>query len=414
MKNLKNLKNLKNKVTSVFALFMAFSLIFSVNAFAIDDQTRAYKAHLSFGDDGKFKILQFCDIQDGLVMRQIVKDFIRDVVPATKPDLIVLTGDNFSGSSCRSGTHAMDKILVKQAISQYMSIFESYGIPVAMVFGNHDAETSVNKEEQMTIYDSYNCSISHDEGSDIYGCGNYNVPIYASKNSNDLLYNLWMIDSGMYDDVEGGQGGYDYVHRSQIDWYVNASNKLKAQNNGIPVPSLMFQHIIVPDIYDALLPVDAGTEGAVENNGQHYLLNPENTKSGVMHERPCPPITNSGQFDAVVNQGDVVAMVFGHDHTNSFIVEHRGVDLIATPGITFASYGDAGRGVRLFTLDKSDLSTYEEEIVTYDDLYDGDKTAALRFTMYGNEFSGGERFLAGLRYLLTKTFAVIVRLIAAA
>ncbi|NLX93934.1 MAG: hypothetical protein GXZ02_08770 [Clostridiales bacterium] len=407
------MKSMKKKITAVFSLFMALSLVFSVNAFAINTQTPAYKAHLSFGEDGKFKLLQFCDIQDGLVMLPIVKDFIRDILPATKPDLVVLTGDNFSGGSCRTGVHAIDKLLVKNAISQYMAVFESYGIPVAMVFGNHDAETTVNKEEQMTIYDSYACSISHDEGSDIYGCGNYNVPIYASENSDELLYNLWMIDSGMYDDVEGGLGGYDYVHQSQIDWYIRTSNELKAQNNGLPVASLMFQHIIVPDIFDALLPVEAGTPGAVGHGGNHYVLNPANTKGGVMHETPCPPITNSGQFDAVVNQGDVVAMVFGHDHTNSFIVEHRGVDLIATPGITFASYGDAGRGVRLFTLDKADLSTYEEHIVTYDELYDGDETAALRFTMYGRENSTGDQILAGVRYLFKKSLSVFLGLLKA-
>ncbi|HZK38522.1 MAG TPA: metallophosphoesterase [Clostridia bacterium] len=399
---------MKKKIVAVLSLFLVVSLVLGMNAFAINDQTPAYKAHLSFGTDGKFTILQMADIQDGPVMMPIVKDFLRDIVPATNPDLIVLTGDNFSGGSCRTGIRALDRILVKIAISQYMSVLNSYGVPIAMVFGNHDAETTVNKEQQLEIYSTYANSISYDEGDDIYGRGNYNVPIYASENSDDLLYNLWMIDSNMYDDINGG---YDYVHQSQIDWYVRVSNQLKAQNNGIPVPSLMFQHIIVPDIFDAFLQVDAGTEGAIAHSGNHYVLNPANTKNGVMHECPCPPITNSGQFDAVVNQGDVVAMAFGHDHTNTFVVEHRGVDLIATPGVTFASYGDEGRGARVFTLDKNDLSTYEEYLVTYDDLYDGDETAALRFTMYGRENGAGAQMLAGVRYLFKKSLSLVFDLI---
>lgn len=404
------MKNTKKKVTAVFAIFMVLSLVFSASAFAINDQTPAYKAHLSFGTNDQFTILQLADIQDTFAMFPIVKDFIRDIVPATNPDLIVLTGDNFSGGSCHTGIHMIDKVLVKVAISQYMSVLDSYGIPIAIVFGNHDAETTVSKEEQMEIYNTYTNSISYNEGSSTYGCGNYNVPIYASQDSEELLYNLWMVDSGMYDDINGG---YDYVHQDQIDWYVNTSNELKAHNNNVPVPSLMFQHIIVPDIYDALLPVEAGTQGAIGHDGNYYLLNPANTKGGVMHESPCPSNTNSGQFEAVVNQGDVVAMVFGHDHVNSFIVEHRDVDLITTPGVNFASYGDEGRGARVFTLDKADLSTYEEHIVTYDELYNGDKTAALRFTMYGRENNVGNQILAGLQYLLLKSVFVILDVIKA-
>lgn len=401
---------MKKKITAALSLLLVLSLVLSVNAFTINDRTPAYRAHLSFGADGKFTILQLSDIQDTAAMFPIVKDFIRNIVPATSPDLIVLTGDNFSGGSCHSGIHAIDKVLVKRAISQYMSVLDSYGIPIAIVFGNHDAETTVNKEEQMAIYSSYANSISHNEGSIAFGCGNYNVPIYSSKSSDNLIYNLWMIDSNMYDDINGG---YDYVRQDQIDWYVNTSDELKAQNNGIPVPSLMFQHIIVPDIYDALLQVEAGTEGAIANGTNHYVLDPANTKSGVMRERPCPPNTNSGQFDAVVNQGDVVAMVFGHDHTNTFVVEHMGVDLIATPGVTFASYGDDGRGARVITLDKTDLSTYEQHIVTYDELYDGDETAALRFTMYGRENGAGAQILAGVRYLFKKSLSVVFDLIRA-
>mgnify|MGYP003749493827 FL=1 len=331
----------------------------------------------------------------------IVKDFLRDIVPATAPDLIVLTGDNFGGYYAKSGIKPLDRILVKQAIDNYMSIFEAYGIPVAMVYGNHDAESTIGKREQMEIYNSYSNSISHDEvNSPRNSYGTYNIPIYESKKSNKIAFNIWMIDSNMYDEVNGG---YDHVYQEQIDWYVNKSNALKEANGGVPVPSLMFQHIIVPEIFDALLEVPAGTPGAIGKNGKSYVLNPENTKSGVLHEGPCPPTFNNGQFDAVLGQGDVLAMAFGHDHVNSFVVEHKGIDLIATPGVNFQSYGDRGRGVRLFTLDKSDLSTYEQELITYDDLYDNE-VDALRFTMYGSENGVPNMILAAVQYLFRRYF----------
>ncbi len=387
---------MKKKWTAVLSLILALSMLLGMNAFSLNDQTPAYQAHLSFNADGKFTILQLADLQDTFVMFPIVKDFVRDIVPATDPDLIVLTGDNISGGSCNTGIHAVDTMLVKLAISQYMSILEGYGIPVAVVFGNHDAETTVTKEEQMAIYSTYDCYIGFDEGSGIYGCGNYNVPIYSSTDSGKIAYNLWMIDSNMYDEVNGG---YDYVHQDQIDWYVNTANELQAQNGGVPVPAMMFQHIIVPEIYEALMQVDAGTPGAIERGGKYYALDPANTRAGVLHERPCPSNTNSGQYDAVVAQGDVKAMFFGHDHVNSFEISYKGVDIVNTPGVNFASYGDEGRGARVITLDESDTSTYETHVVTYDELYNGDETAALRFVMYGRENGFGNQLWAGLRYI---------------
>jgi hypothetical protein len=216
-----------------------------------------------------------------------------------------------------------------------------------------------------------------------------------------------MIDSNMYDTVNGG---YDYVHQNQIDWYVKTANELKAQNGGVSVPAMMFQHIIVPDIYDALLQVAQGTPGAIEHNGKYYVLNPANTKSGVMHETPCPSNTNGGQFDAVVRQGDVKAIVVGHDHVNTFDVTYKGVDIINTPGTNFASYGDENRGARVITLNENNTSTYETHLVTYKELYKDDKAFPYRFTMYGSEFSFGDRLLAALEYVLWKTIPAIMNL----
>ncbi|MEI6578495.1 MAG: hypothetical protein WCN92_03410 [Eubacteriales bacterium] len=62
---------MKKKITAVLSLFLALSLLLSVNAFAINDQTPAYKAHLTFGSDGKFTILQLADIQDLFLMLPI-------------------------------------------------------------------------------------------------------------------------------------------------------------------------------------------------------------------------------------------------------------------------------------------------------------------------------------------------------
>ena len=381
------------KFVSVMLVFvMAFAMLLPASA-----SVQSANDRLQFDADGNFRIMQIADIQDGPLLFEIVRDFFKHVIPAEKPDLIVLTGDNISAGASSVGTHSTDLPLVEAAIDRFMSIFEDNNVPVAVVFGNHDAEENVTKEEQMAIYQKYANCVAIDEGDALYGCGTYNLPIYSSKDSSKIAYNLWMFDSNMYDEENGG---YDYVHKDQIDWYVNKSNELKAQNGGEVVPSMMFQHIIVNEIYDALLEVPAGTNGAVERNGKYYVLNPENTKSGIaLNESPCPSTINGGQFEAVVNQGDVVAMCFGHDHVNSFVVEHKGVDLINTPGVGFNSYGDENRGVRIIDI-KENTTDYETRVVTYKDFYEGDPAAEARFVLYGSEFDVANRIAAFFEYIL--------------
>ncbi|MDY6016324.1 MAG: metallophosphoesterase family protein [Oscillospiraceae bacterium] len=358
---------------------------------------------LQFNKDGSFRILQISDIQDGPALHPIVKDFIRDAVKEADPDLVVLTGDNIGGPSCGIGVDAIDTPFVKIAIDKYMSIFEEAGVPVAMVFGNHDDQNiAVSKEEQMEMYQSYSCFIGNDDNSELYGCGTYNLPIYSSDGSK-IAYNLWMIDSNAFDEVNGG---YDYVHQDQLDWYVKTSNELKAQNGGNPVHSMMFQHIIVPEIYDALNEVPAGTEGAVERDGKYYVLNPENTVSGKLNEAPCPSKTNSGQFETLIQQDDVVAMFFGHDHVNTFRVNYKGIDLVNTPGVTFNSYGNDCRGARIIDINENDTS-YNTSIIFYKELYKGDEAAEQRFIAFGSENEFLDRVSAFFKYLFLKAVSII-------
>ena len=372
---------MKKRISKFISIILVLTMCLAVMA-PVALATPAEDAHLKFGVGGGFRILQLADIQDGPILRGITKDFIRDAVERTEPDLIVLTGDNIAGYSCASFINPLDKKLVESAIDGFMSILEEAGVPVTVVFGNHDDQTTrISKEEQIEIYSKYDCFVGYDEGDSVSGCGNYNVPIYSSDGER-LIYNLWMFDSGSYDNVNGG---YDYIKQDQLDWYVSKSNELKAQNGGVPVPSMSFQHIIVPEIYTALKQVPEGTQGAIERGGIYYTLDSENTRAGEMHESPCPSNTNSGQFDTIKNQGDVVAMFFGHDHVNTFEVNYQGIDLVATPGVGFASYGDELRGVRLITIHESDTSTYETQVITYQSLYGDDLMASLRFDMMANE-----------------------------
>lgn len=343
---------MKKFVSVLLALIICLSMLtLSVSAEEADTK-------LKFDSDGTFKIIQVADLQDNTMPAKMAFEYIREIAEDEKPDLFILTGDNISDSVPKGYTKANSVKRVRKAIDAFMSVFEEIGVPVAVVFGNHDAEGHVSKEEQMAIYNEYDCCVAIDEGESLYGCGTYNLPVYSS-NGKKIAYNLWLFDSNMYDEVNGG---YDYVHEDQIEWYVKTSNELKKQNGGKPVPSMAFQHIIVKEVFDALEEVKK-QKGAVENDGKYYIL-PEGAK-GELNEVPCPATVDSLQFEKMVEQGDVKAMFFGHDHKNSFEVSHMGIDIVNTPASGFGSYGGTNRGVRVITIDEKNTSTYETEFIPY-------------------------------------------------
>lgn len=391
---------MKKAVSLILALILAFGMLLPASAASAENAD----TKLQFHSDGSFRIMQIADIQDGPLLFNITRDYLEDVIPYADPDLIVLSGDNISGDAASIGIHAIDKILVKIAIDRFMSIFEEYGIPVAVVFGNHDAEALVTREEQMAMYMSYDNCVAIDDGDALYGCSTYNLPVYSSKDAEKIAYNLWMIDSNMYA-VEND--GYDYVHQDQIDWYVKTSNELKAQNGGVAVPSMMFQHIIVPEIYDTIIEVPENEKGnyeyvEVDENGvkKFYAFDSQYYKTGELNEKPCPTEVEleNTQFDAVAEQGDVVAMFFGHDHKNSFEITYKGVDLVNTPGVGFNSYGDHGRGVRIIDINEN-TTEYETSVIKYQDFYADDDAALERFVVYGSEFEVGDKIAAFFKYI---------------
>ena len=282
----------------------------------------------------------------------------------------MLTGDNITA---RSDT----KWIAERSIHEFMSIFEKFGIPVVMTFGNHDdQETPATKAFQLSVYEQYDCFIgcAGEDLGDTNLC-TYYVPIYSSKDKSDMISNLWMVDSGTYN-TENDLGGYGCTTKAQIEWYKTASQALERQY-GRKIPSLMFQHIIVPEIWDALEP--SADADAVAG----YKL-PANAK-GELNECPCPPAYSNGQFDAVLERGDVLAMCFGHDHTNSFEIPYKGVDLVNTPGAGFRSYNGWNEGVRIITLDENDPWQYETEVLSYFDLFDfDDDCARYLFKLYSS------------------------------
>ena len=347
-------------------LSLLLSLIMIISCFSLSVSAEG-DSTLKFNKDGKFTILNISDIQDGYPINTLTKKYIEDTVDMVKPDLIVLTGDNISGYD------VPEKEQAELAIREFMEIFEERKIKVAAVFGNHDdEETALTKKEQLAVYESYDCFVGKEGFCIDDRVGTYNLPIMKSDNSS-YGFNLWFTDSGTYN-TENDYGGYACVYKEQIDWYKKTAAKLRKANDGQVVPSINFQHIIVPEIYDALKEVKLLWFGRIIrkknplNDKTRFYALPQDAK-GQLREYPCPPYYNNGQYDAMLETGDVLATVSGHDHENTFEIDYKGIRIINTPTVGFNAYNDINVGSRVFVIDENEPESFETYCLTYSDVY---------------------------------------------
>ena len=320
---------------------------------------------IRFDENGKLKILHIADTHLNYDKHFDASVWVvAEACDIEKPDLVVLTGDN---------THPdEDPEKTKDLINALMNIFESRKIPVAVTFGNHDAEKGpMTRKEIMEYYSTFSCVISTDGSTDFKNCATFNIPVLASD-SDETKFNLWVFDSGDYDEDEPRH--YDRVRTEQIEWYKETAAKLKEENGGETVNSVVFQHIIVPEIYDVLKKADSKKPYAVPriyNEDEYYMFDPDQVNYGKLNEKPCPGYYNDGQFDALVETGDVLAMFTGHDHTNAFGVRNQNIDIYTSPMTRYKGVAYTTQyGYRVVEIDEKDTSKYETRVERLYDAFD--------------------------------------------
>ena len=320
---------------------------------------------IRFNSNGKLKILHIADphlANDKHFDSSIW--VIAEACDVEKPDIVVLTGDNTKPYE--------DPEETKKYINALMNIFESRNIPVAVTFGNHDSEAGpMTRADIMEYYKTFSCVISAEDKDEFKNCATFNIPVLASD-SDKVKFNLWVFDSGDYDEDEPRH--YDRVREEQIEWYNETYARLKKKNGGEAVNSVVFQHIIVPEIYDVLKKMDSNQPYAIEhiyNEDEYYAFDPQQTNYGTLNEKPCPGYYNDGQFDAVVENGDVLAMFTGHDHTNAFGVRNQNIDIYTSPMTRYKGLAYTTQyGYRVVEIDENDTSEYETRVERLYDVFD--------------------------------------------
>ena len=320
---------------------------------------------------GKLKIMHITDthMEDENIKYTLV--LIARACDIEKPHIAIVTGDNVLNYD--------DAEKTKAYITRFMKIFSDRNIPVAITFGNHDSETgALSRRELMEFYNTFDCSITNENGKELSENGTFNIPVLSSD-GNKMKFNLWVFDSGDYDD----KGHYGCMSAKDVEWYRQKSEQI-IKENGKKIYSLAFQHIIVPEVYDVLKKAKGHklySFSHMYNKDEYYMFDPEQVNFGTLNETPCCGFPNYGQFDAMVEKGDVLGVFSGHDHTNAFAVKCKGIDI----GNSLSTRFNGDRfstmyGYRILEVNENNTALYTTRVERWYNMYSRNDIKQLKAT----------------------------------
>lgn len=279
---------------------------------------------LSFSNQGAFKILQLTDMHIGEAEdldwgpEQDRKTYrlLSSLIEFENPNLILLSGDILTGNNCDENATAY--------YQQMGEFVESFGIPWAVIFGNHDdadyeynnGTTVESKTKRPQLAESllpFPRSLTRIGPSNVTGTSNYVLEIYdSSSGSNNVVSQIVLLDSG------GGSLPTSF-DASQVKWFQRQLNTRQQ------VPTVVFQHIPTVEFeYDqnkclgthkdgvAYLSPDAGMMKVMEssenkvlfvavghNHGNDYCCHMNHSSLHLCFGRH----SGYGGYTAVVNRG---------------------------------------------------------------------------------------------------------------
>ena len=271
-------------------------------------------------DDSTYTIALFTDIhwRNGDAADQRSAALMDAVLDAEQPDLVVFNGDTIHGGACADPAASLRAALAPVT---------SRDLPWVAVFGNHDDEGTLDRAALMQVMTALPGCRAEPGPEALAGVGNYVRTVVSTTGK--AMAHLYFLDSHSY--AQTGIGGYDWIKRDQIAWYLATASKLNA-THGEDVPALLFCHIPLSE-YNEVWDL--------------------HTCFGHKGEPICCPLVNSGMFAALHESGNMRGVFVGHDHVNDFEGTLYGIRLTFGRATGYGGYGrdDFARGARLIRLD---------------------------------------------------------------
>ena len=235
-------------------------------------------------------------------------DHIRSLVAQTRPDLIFITGDLVYGSFDDEGT----------TLEYFCALMDSFKIPWAPVWGNHDNESAKGIVWQCEqLENSEYCLFKK---GNVSGNSNYTVGIAVGDK---LVRVLHMLDSnGCRRGNEGEVIKQRGIYPDQLALVEGNTAKItKAQ--GRAVPAFMAFHYPVDCFEEAEI-----AKGYKTENRQTYVLGvdvaPIDGDFGFCLEK-YDRVETDGSFIEFIKKQNVDGVFVGHVHKNTTRISYKGI-----------------------------------------------------------------------------------------
>lgn len=301
---------------------MRVSLILAIVLSTLD--AFSAKPVLSF-KNGTFKIIQFTDLHwikghEYAAYNDSTVQLMHRLIQEEQPDLVIITGDVVVSKGAEEGW--------KEVIRPMTDL----KVPFAIVFGNHDTESDMPKNEVLQLLQKNPYNLSGNSDKSLSGEGNcfLEVKSVGTRKTECVLY---LFDSHAYSSMPQVEG-YDWIKNDQIQWYRRTSKRFSSEA-GKGIPALAFFHIPFPE---------------------YELVRNQENVLGNHSETVCSPSLNSGLFASFVEMGDVMGVFVGHDHNNDFAGELDGICLAygRKTGYASAYHEILKRGARVIVLHENE------------------------------------------------------------
>ncbi len=267
-----------------------------------------YAAQFQIGSSSKLRILQLTDVHWGAdsdpmdrFTNKRTAAIIADVIAQAKADLIVVTGDSWSGNRKPGGEARMREVVAKYA---------ALGVPWAYAWGNHDQliDNNAGHKALTEAKNSLYCGGAT--------AGNYVIDIVNPRG--ERMCQLVCMNS----ETEG-------LGASQHAWMKTLAEDTAKAGDAQPLRFAFF-HIPIKqyvDIWD------------------------NHAASGIKGETPCIERENGASL-AYLKMLGVRACFCGHDHVNNYAGMIDGVDLVYGRATGLGGYGAdrVAKGGTLITL----------------------------------------------------------------
>jgi len=278
------------KINKIFLLLLTPLLLTSCGNKIYD--VKDYGTNLTFKDN--FLICHLGDIHLSTLtnlpvtfsyLDKLINSYEEDY--SKKPDLLVLNGDTFMDAD-------------KSVVDKSLDFFNSFNIPFAFTYGNHDLQGLYSSKYINTkLATCSNSLLKNPLDDNVYGNSNYYVNL---MDGNDIKFQLFFMDSNSYNSME-----YDGLHQDQIDWYERVlinTNIGKSQANY--AKNMVFFHIPTVE-FDSEIKKFKGSHPSEISYLDEYC---------DFNEKVCYG-KNNNFIPTIAKYNTTLAICSNHDHSNN-------------------------------------------------------------------------------------------------